>query len=45
MSLEKLDDESVQRYYESIRKEAEADRAVKYHLTASPSTRARRKIA
>ena len=41
MSLEKLDDESVERYYESIRKEAEADRAFKYHLTASPSVRER----
>jgi len=41
MSLEKLDDESVARYYESIRREAEADRAVKYHLTASPSVRER----
>ncbi|MET3837989.1 hypothetical protein ABIE49_000067 [Bradyrhizobium sp. OAE829] len=40
MSLEKLNDESVQRYYES-RKEAEADRAFKYHLTASPSVRER----
>ena len=41
MSLEKLDDESVERYYESIRKQAEADRAYTYHLTASPSIRER----
>ena len=41
MSLEKLSDESVTRYYESIRKQAEADRAYKYHLTASPIVRER----
>jgi len=41
MSLEKLDDESVARYYDSIRKQAEADRPYKYHLTASPSVRQR----
>jgi hypothetical protein len=41
MSFEKLDDESVERYYESIRQQAEADRAYKFHLTASPSIRER----
>jgi hypothetical protein len=41
MSLEKLDDESVARYFESIRKQAEADRAHKYHLTVSASIRER----
>jgi hypothetical protein len=41
MSLDKLNDESVERYYESIRKQAEADRAYKYHLTASPVVRER----
>ena len=41
MSLEKLNDESVERYYESIRKQVDADRAYKYPLTASPSVRER----
>jgi hypothetical protein len=41
MSLEKLNDESVERYYESIRKQADADRKYKYPLTASPSVRER----
>jgi hypothetical protein len=41
MSLEKLNDESVQLYYESIRQQAEADRPYKHHLTASPSVRER----
>ena len=41
MSLEQLSDESVERYYESIRKQAEADRAYKHQLTASPSVRER----
>jgi hypothetical protein len=41
MSLEKLSDESVRRYYESIRQQADADRAHKHHLTSSPSVRAR----
>ena len=41
MSLEKLSDESVERYYESIRQQAEADRAHKHHFTASPTVRER----
>ena len=42
MSLEQLSDESVERYYESIRKQVEArSRAYKYQLTASPSVRER----
>jgi hypothetical protein len=41
MSLKKISDESVVRYYENIREQAEADRAYKYHLTASPSVRER----
>jgi hypothetical protein len=41
MCLEKLSDESVVDYYESIRKQAEADRAHKHHFTASPSVRDR----
>ena len=41
MSLEQLNDESVERYYESIRKQADADHAYKYPLTASPSVRER----
>jgi hypothetical protein len=41
MSLEKISDESVLLYYESIRQQAEADRPYKYHLTASPSVRER----
>jgi hypothetical protein len=40
MSLEKLSDESVTRYYENIRQQAEADRAHKHHFTASPTIRA-----
>ncbi len=41
MSLEKLSDESVTLYYESIRQQAEADRAHKRHFTASPTVRER----
>jgi hypothetical protein len=41
MSLEKIPDESVLLYYESIRQQADADRGYKYHLTASPSIRER----
>ena len=33
MILEKLSDESIERYYESIRQQAEADRAHKHHFT------------
>jgi hypothetical protein len=45
MSLDKLSDESVTRYYESIRQQAEADRAHKHHFTASPTVRARGETA
>jgi hypothetical protein len=41
MSLEKLSDESLTRYYESIRQQAEADRAHRHHFTASPALRER----
>ena len=41
MSLEKLSDESVTHYYESIRQQAEADRTHKHHFTSSPSVRDR----
>ena len=41
MSLEKLSDEIVNRYYESIREQAEADQACKYPLTNNPTVRER----
>jgi len=41
MSLEKLSDESVERYYESIRQQAEADRVHKCNFTANPTVRER----
>ena len=41
MSLEKISDDSVMNYYESIRKQADADRAHKHHFTASLSVRDR----
>jgi hypothetical protein len=41
MSLEKLSDESIERYYESIRKQVDVDRAYKYPLTDNPSVRER----
>jgi hypothetical protein len=41
MSLEQLSDESIERYYESIRQQAEADRAHKHHFTANPTIRER----
>ena len=41
MSLEKISDESVINYYESIRKQADADRTHKHHFTASQSVRDR----
>ena len=41
MSVERISDESVARYYESIRQQAEADRQHKHHFTASPSVRER----
>jgi len=41
MSLENLSDESVARYYENIRQQADADRRHKEHFTASLSVRER----
>jgi hypothetical protein len=41
MSFENMSDESIARYYESIRQQAEADRAHKYHFTAGPAVRER----
>ena len=41
MSLERISDESVVRYYESIRQQAEADRKHKNHFTGNPSVRER----
>ena len=41
MSLENLSDESVARYYENIRQQADADRRHKEHFTASSSVRER----
>ena len=39
MSFERISDESVARYYESIRQQADEDRRHKYHFTASPNVR------
>ncbi len=41
MSFERISDESITRYYESIRQQADADRKHKVHFTASPSVRER----
>jgi hypothetical protein len=41
MSLDRISDESLALYYESIRQQADEDRRHKYHLTASPSVRER----
>ena len=41
MSLENLSDESVERYYESIRQQAEADRVHKCNFAANPTVRER----
>ena len=41
MSFERISDESILRYYESIRQQAVADRKHKHHFTASPSVRER----
>ena len=41
MSFENLSDESVRRYYDSIWKQAEADRTHEVHFTASPTIRQR----
>jgi hypothetical protein len=34
-----MPDESLSRYYENIRQQAEADRAHKHHFTAGPAVR------
>jgi hypothetical protein len=39
MSVENMPDERLALYYESIRQQAEADRAHKHHFTASPTIR------
>ncbi len=41
MSIERISDESLARYYESIRQLADQDRRHKHHFTASPSVRER----
>jgi hypothetical protein len=41
MSLELISDESVARYYENIRQQADKDRKLKYHFTNSPTIRER----
>jgi len=41
MSFERISDESLTRYYDSIRQQAEEDRRHKHHFTASPSVRER----
>jgi hypothetical protein len=41
MSIERISDESLSRYYESIRKLAEADRRHQQQFTASLSVRER----
>ena len=41
MSFERISDESVTRYYESIRQQADADRRFKHRITDSPSVRER----
>ena len=44
MSFERISDESVTRYYESVRQQAEADRRKKHLFTASPSIRERSNV-
>jgi len=41
MSLELISDESVARYYENIRQQADKDRKLKHHFTDSPAIRER----
>ena len=41
MSFERISDESVTRYYDAIRQQAEADRRHNEHFSASPSIRER----
>jgi hypothetical protein len=41
MSIERISDESLERYYESIRRLAEEDRRHKQHFTSSSSVRER----
>jgi hypothetical protein len=39
LGIENLPDETLTRYYENIRQQAEADRAHKHHFTAGPAVR------
>lgn len=39
MSLETMPDQRLIEFYESIRQQAEADRAHKHHFTAGPTVR------
>jgi hypothetical protein len=39
VSFEKMPDERLQYFYESIRQQAEADLAHKHHFTAGPTVR------
>ena len=41
MSFERTSDESLLRYYENIREQADADKTHQHHFTASPSVRER----
>lgn len=41
MSFQRISDESLTLYYESIRRQADADRGHKHHFTASSSVRDR----
>ena len=41
MSFDRICDDSIVRYYESIRQQADADRKYKIHFTASQSVRER----
>ena len=41
ISFEQMSDESLLRYYENIRQQAEADRINKHHLRAIPTVRGR----
>ena len=41
MSFDRISDDSIVRYYESIRQQADADRKHKEHFTAGPSVRER----
>ncbi|MDP1868310.1 MAG: hypothetical protein Q8L13_18480 [Bradyrhizobium sp.] len=39
MSVEKMPDQRLIHYYENIRQQADADRALKFHFTAAPTIR------